>query len=144
MDSGFRGTCDGRAVPDHPALLQAGRRTDRRFRHPNGGTDGMTSVASEMPGDGFDHLVDVLIVGSGGGGMTAALTAAASGLDALVIEKSGCFGGSTALSGGGIWVPGAPAQRREGYRPERDGVMHYLRNITDGLVSDARIRQYVD
>ena len=94
--------------------------------------------------DGFDHVVDVLIVGSGGGGMTAALTANASGLDALVVEKSSHFGGSTALSGGGIWVPGAPAQRRAGYAPDPDGVVEYLRLITDGLVSEARLRQYVE
>jgi 3-oxosteroid 1-dehydrogenase len=94
--------------------------------------------------DGFDHLVDVLIVGSGGGGMAAALTAHASGLDALVVEKSSYFGGSTALSGGGIWVPGAPAQRREGYTPSPEGVVEYLQKITDGLVSEARIRQYVE
>jgi succinate dehydrogenase/fumarate reductase flavoprotein subunit len=94
--------------------------------------------------DGFDHVVDVLVVGSGGGGMTAALTANASGLDALVVEKSSCFGGSTALSGGGIWVPGAPAQRREGYVPDPDGVVGYLQLITEGLVSEVRIRQYVE
>ncbi|MGZ4578321.1 MAG: FAD-binding protein [Mycobacterium sp.] len=93
--------------------------------------------------DDFDHVVDVLVVGSGGGGMTAALTAQAAGLDALVVEKSSFFGGSTALSGGGIWVPGAPAQRREGYAPAPEGVVEYLRQITDGLVSEARIRQYV-
>lgn len=94
--------------------------------------------------DGFDHVVDVLVVGSGGGGMTAALTAQAAGLDALVVEKSSFFGGSTALSGGGIWVPGAPAQRREGYLPSPEGVVEYLQQITDGLVSEARIRQYVE
>ncbi len=88
--------------------------------------------------------MDVLVVGSGGGGMTAALTAQAFGLDTLVVEKSPQFGGSTALSGGGIWVPGAPAQRRAGYSPKPDEVVDYLRQITDGLVSDARIRQYVD
>lgn len=100
----------------------------------------MTTGAS----DGFDHVVDVLVVGSGGGGMTAALTAHAAGLDTLVVEKSSHFGGSTALSGGGIWVPGAPAQRREGYAPPPEGVVDYLRQITDGLVDEARIRQYVD
>ena len=94
--------------------------------------------------DGFDHVVDVLIVGSGGGGMTAALAAHASGLDALVVEKSSHFGGSTALSGGGIWVPGAPAQRREGYTPSPEAVVDYLRQITDGLVSESRLRQYVE
>jgi 3-oxosteroid 1-dehydrogenase len=91
-----------------------------------------------------DHTVDVLVVGSGGGGMTAALKADASGLDTLVVEKSAYFGGSTALSGGGIWVPGAPAQRRTGYAPSPDDVLTYLRHITDGLVSDARLRQYVE
>lgn len=95
------------------------------------------------PWGDVDRMVDVLVVGSGGGGMTAALTAASSGLDTLVIEKSSCFGGSTALSGGGIWVPGDPAQRRAGYSPNPDDVVGYLRRITNGLVSEARIRQYV-
>ena len=92
----------------------------------------------------FDHVVDVLVVGSGGGGMTAALAADASRLQTLVVEKGSHFGGSTALSGGGIWVPGAPAQRREGYVPSPDGVFDYLRQITGGLVGDARLRTYVD
>jgi 3-oxosteroid 1-dehydrogenase len=92
----------------------------------------------------FDHTVDVLVVGSGGGGMTAALAADASGLNTLVVEKSAQFGGSTALSGGGIWVPGAPSQRKQGYVPDPDGVFAYLREITGGLVGDARLRQYVD
>jgi len=100
--------------------------------------------AAPSTADGFDHVVDVLIVGSGGGGMAAALTAEAAGLDALVVEKSPYFGGSTALSGGGIWVPGAPAQRREGYVPSPEAVVQYLLKITDGLVSEARIRQYVE
>jgi 3-oxosteroid 1-dehydrogenase len=92
----------------------------------------------------FDHTVDVLVVGSGGGGMTAALAADAFGLDTLVVEKSPQFGGSTALSGGGIWVPGAPSQREAGYVPDPDGVFEYLQRITGGLVSDARLRRYVD
>lgn len=100
-------------------------------------------MSAELLGE-FDHLVDVLVVGSGGGGMTAALTAAATGLDVLVVEKSSHFGGSTALSGGGIWVPGAPAQRRAGYVPDPEGVVSYLSRITDGLVSEQRIRQYVE
>lgn len=94
--------------------------------------------------DGFDHVVDVLVIGSGGGGMTAALAAEAAGLQTLVVEKSSHFGGSTALSGGGIWVPGAPAQRRQGYAPCPDGVVEYLRHVTGGVVSDARIRRYVE
>ncbi|MGH3635297.1 MAG: FAD-dependent oxidoreductase, partial [Mycobacterium sp.] len=99
-------------------------------------------TAASAP-NAVDHVVDVLVVGSGGGGMTAALTVDVSGLDTLVVEKSSHFGGSTGLSGGGIWVPGAPAQRRAGYAPSSDGVADYLRRITEGLVSDARIQQCV-
>ena len=76
--------------------------------------------------------------------MTAALAGEAFGLDTLVVEKSPQFGGSTALSGGGIWVPGAPSQRKEGHVPDPDGVFDYLKRITGGLVSDARLRRYVD
>lgn len=97
-----------------------------------------------MSGGTFDASVDVLVIGSGGGGMTAALAAHACGLDTLVVEKAAHFGGSTALSGGGIWVPGAPSQKREGYAPDPEGVKGYLRQITGGLVSDARISAYVD
>ena len=97
-----------------------------------------------MTSPDFDHTVDVLVVGSGGGGMTAALKARADGLDTLVVEKSPQFGGSTALSGGGIWVPGAPSQRRAGYSPEADGTFTYLKRITGGLGSDERLRAYVD
>jgi 3-oxosteroid 1-dehydrogenase len=100
----------------------------------------MTSP-TEQP---FDHVTDVLVIGSGGGGMTAALAADAAGLSTLVVEKSPRYGGSTALSGGGIWVPGAPSQRREGYVPDPDEVFTYLKQITGGLVSDARLRTYVD
>ncbi|MGV0745991.1 FAD-binding protein [Mycolicibacterium sp. XJ870] len=97
-----------------------------------------------MTTEAFDQTVDLLVVGSGGGGMTAALVGDAAGLDTLVVEKSPQFGGSTALSGGGIWVPGAPAQRRAGYVPSPDGVFEYLKLITEGTVSDARLRQYVE
>jgi 3-oxosteroid 1-dehydrogenase len=88
--------------------------------------------------------VDVLVVGSGGGGMTAAMAAKAAGLDTLLVEKSERFGGSTALSGGGIWVPGARAQVKAGYRPDPEQVLTYLKKITAGEVSEARLRAYVE
>jgi len=50
---------------------------------------------------------DVVVVGSGGAGLTAATVAARHGLDVLLVEKTGYFGGTTALSGGGVWVPGS-------------------------------------
>jgi len=54
----------------------------------------------------WDHSVDVLVVGSGNGGLTAALCCYEMGTpDVLVIEKSELFGGTSAISGGGVWIP---------------------------------------
>jgi len=69
---------------------------------------------------------DVVVVGSGAAGMTAALTAASRGLRAVVVEKTGYFGGSTARSGGGIWAPGNEVLRRAGVRDAPDQAGAYL------------------
>ncbi len=92
----------------------------------------------------FDEHVDVLVIGSGAGGMTAALAARAKVLDVLLVEKAAHVGGSSALSGGGLWIPGAPAQEREGYRPEPADTVAYLAAITDGAVSRDRLEAYVE
>ncbi|MGB8974297.1 MAG: FAD-dependent oxidoreductase, partial [Pseudomonas capeferrum] len=47
---------------------------------------------------------DVLVVGAGAGGLATAITAKKHGLDVIVIEKADCFGGTTAFSGGVLWV----------------------------------------
>ncbi len=50
-------------------------------------------------------VVDVLVLGSGAGGMTAALTASVLGLDTLLVEKAEVLGGTSALSAGSVWIP---------------------------------------
>ncbi len=65
----------------------------------------MSSGANGSGAEGFDKEVDVLVIGSGAGGMASALTANNEGLDTLIIEKGPYWGGSTARSGGGCWVP---------------------------------------
>jgi 3-oxosteroid 1-dehydrogenase len=92
----------------------------------------------------WDHEVDLLVIGSGGGGMTGALAAADAGLSTLVIEKGERFGGSTAMSGGGIWVPNNPTLRRKGVVDDRASVLRYLETITEGRVPRARLEAFVD
>src|ERR1700760_1645626 len=56
---------------------------------------------------------DVLVVGSGAGGLSAAITAQHFGCNVIVVEKQAVFGGTTARSGGWLWVPGNPLAVRE-------------------------------
>ncbi|TCO81167.1 succinate dehydrogenase/fumarate reductase flavoprotein subunit [Plasticicumulans lactativorans] len=79
----------------------------------------MTSAAIEC---------DVLVIGSGAGGMAAAITARHHGLDVLVIEKAPVFGGTTAVSGGWSWIPGNPVARRAGVQDDVDAAREYLRH----------------
>ncbi|QCQ92801.1 FAD-binding protein [Rhodococcus sp. SGAir0479] len=93
----------------------------------------------------FDTVVDFLIVGSGGGGMVAGITAADRGMSALIVDKGKTFGGSTAISGGGIWIPNAPVLQRKGApRDSRESIRRYLDIVTEGKVSADRLDAYVD
>jgi 3-oxosteroid 1-dehydrogenase len=69
---------------------------------------------------------DVLVVGSGGGALAGALLAATAGLRTAVIEKTGQFGGTTAYSGGGLWIPLSEPTRRAGVADSRADVDRYL------------------
>ena len=93
----------------------------------------------------FDHEVDVVVVGVGAGGMAAALAANARELDVLIVEKSGLIGGSSAMSGGGAWVPYAPTLRRAGWtEDDRPAMLEYMKRIAGDVVSEARMRAYLD
>ncbi|TNM39549.1 3-oxosteroid 1-dehydrogenase [Nocardioides albidus] len=89
---------------------------------------------------------DVVVVGAGGAGMSAALAAAHRGLDTLLIEKSGHFGGSTARSGGGVWIPGNYALRDAGQVDEGDlaAAKTYLDSIVGDVVPKVRRDTYLD
>ena len=73
------------------------------------------------------HECDVLVIGSGAAGFAAAITARKAGLDVLVVEKSGCFGGTSAVSGGYIWIPGNSLARAAGIADPPDKARQYLR-----------------
>ena len=81
---------------------------------------------------------DVVVVGSGAAGMTAALTAAHHGLTVVVVEKAECFGGSTARSGGGIWIPDNAVLRRAGVRDSPQQAAAYLDHLLGATIAEPR------
>ncbi len=89
-------------------------------------------MATEVP------EFDVVVAGSGAAGMTAALTAADRGLSVIVIEKTGYFGGSTARSGGGVWVPGNEVLRHAGVRDTPEQARVYLAHVAGECVPAGR------
>lgn len=72
---------------------------------------------------------DVVVAGSGAGGMAAALTCAIEGLSVLVVEKEDHVGGSTAISGGAVWIPNNPLAVAMGIEDSTEAVMTYLGTV---------------
>lgn len=79
----------------------------------------------------WDETFDVVVVGSGAAGLTAAITAAAEGLRPLVIEKADLWGGTSALSGGGIWAPANPLMQAAGGNDSLEAALTYLDAVVD-------------
>lgn len=75
-----------------------------------------------------DFKCDLVIAGSGAGGLATAVTAAWLGLDVIVLEKEQQLGGTTAWSGGWMWVPRNPLAVASGHVEDIDGPRTYLRN----------------
>ena len=71
---------------------------------------------------------DLLVIGSGAGGLASAVTAAVLGLDVVVIEKERHFGGTTAWSGGWMWLPRNPLARAAGIDEDEETIRTYLRH----------------
>ncbi|MFE8013857.1 FAD-binding protein [Streptomyces antibioticus] len=92
----------------------------------------------------WDEECDVLVVGSGGGGLTGAYTAAALGLDTLVVEKTRYYGGTTAYAGACLWLPGNAAQERAGVEDSAELGRTYFRAVVGDSVPAALQDAYVD
>lgn len=87
---------------------------------------------------------DVIVVGSGGGAMTAALIAADQGLSVLVVEKSEFYGGTTAISGGGIWIPNNHFFAAKGGRDSYEKALEYILAAGGGKADETKVRAYLD
>lgn len=90
------------------------------------------------------HEVDVLVVGSGAGGLATAVAAAHRRLSVLVAEKEPVFGGTTARSGGWMWIPcNAPAQRA-GVQDSKDKARTYLQHEAGAHFDAERVDAFLD
>ncbi|MET7465929.1 3-oxosteroid 1-dehydrogenase [Nonomuraea sp. NPDC005501] len=86
---------------------------------------------------------DVVVVGSGASGMTAALTAAKRGLSVVVVEKAPTFGGSAARSGAGIWIPNNEVILAAGVPDTPAKAAAYLARVVGDTVPAARQQAYL-
>ncbi|HSC75092.1 MAG TPA: FAD-binding protein [Pseudomonadales bacterium] len=87
--------------------------------------------------------VDFLVVGSGAGALTGAIRAHDLGLNTLIVEKSGFYGGTSAMSGGSLWIPNNHLMASVGIKDSDDEALTYLANITKGEVEESRLRMFI-
>lgn len=87
--------------------------------------------------------VDLLCVGSGAASLSAALRAHDLGARVLIVEAADKYGGSTAISGGVVWIPNNPQMAGRGIPDSPADAEAYLGALTGGTVAAARIAAYV-
>ena len=92
----------------------------------------------------WDKEVDTLVVGSGAGGLLSALVAASNRADVLVIEKEKLWGGTSATSGAGIWIPASDQAKAAGFEDKTSDAFKYVRKLSAKNVPDTNIRAFVD
>ena len=88
----------------------------------------------------WDRVVDVVVVGTGGAALVAATLARDGGAEVLVLEKAGQVGGTTAVSGGGVWVPCNAHMAALAAADSREEAIAYIRALTKGAEPDEDIR----
>ncbi|MCA1433221.1 FAD-dependent oxidoreductase [Bradyrhizobium sp. BRP20] len=86
---------------------------------------------------------DVLVAGSGCSGMSAAITARHRGLDVLIVEKEQRFGGTTARSGGWLWIPGTSLAKAYGIEETPEQARTYLRHEAGNNYDAARVDAFL-
>jgi succinate dehydrogenase/fumarate reductase flavoprotein subunit len=87
---------------------------------------------------------DVLVIGAGAGGLATAVTAKKNGLDVVVVEKEPVFGGTTAFSGGVLWIPLSPHAKKAGIADTREAVLRYMRAETGRWYDAAAVEAFVE
>jgi len=87
---------------------------------------------------------DVLVIGAGAGGLSTAVTAKKHGLDVVVVEKEPVFGGTTAFSGGVLWIPLSPHARQAGHADSREAVLRYMKAEAGAGYHGPSVEAFID
>ncbi|MFI7153787.1 3-oxosteroid 1-dehydrogenase [Nonomuraea sp. NPDC050022] len=133
------------STPATPAMPAEGpsRRTLLRGAAIAGGVLMTEAALGRAPAYAADIEYDVVVVGSGAAGMTAALTAAKRGLQCVVVEKAPTFGGSAARSGAGIWIPNNEVILAAGVPDTPAKAAQYLSRVVGDTVPQARQQAFL-
>jgi 3-oxosteroid 1-dehydrogenase len=84
----------------------------------------------------WDHITDVVVVGTGAGAMAAATLAADGGAEVIVVEKDAVVGGTTGVSGGVMWIPNNHHMADAGVVDSREDALAYIHHLADGRAPD--------
>ncbi|KAJ7355245.1 FAD binding domain-containing protein [Mycena albidolilacea] len=109
--------------------------------------NGPRGLATVQGQTSFGEETDVLIIGSGAGGLVASLRAKTNGLNVIVAEKCKTIGGSSVMSGGALWIPMNPLERAAGIHDDHKSVLKYFEQAVGDVgpaSSIARRRAFVD
>lgn len=105
----------------------------------------MTNIRTiPTPSQPAAQIYDVIVVGSGAGGLSSAVVLRKRGLKVAVLEKAEVFGGTTAFSGGVLWIPGNPVSARQGVKDSREKAIEYLRNETGAFFDADAVDAFLD
>lgn len=92
----------------------------------------------------WEKEVDVIVLGSGGAALSAAVSAADNGASVLILEKTHQIGGTTAYSGGVPWVPLNHYMKEAGYEDNREAAVNFIKRLALGRAEDHMIERFVD
>lgn len=92
----------------------------------------------------WDYEYDLIVVGSGASGFSAAITGKNEGLKTVIVEKQGKFGGASALSGGGVWIPNNKYLKAAGVKDSFENAKTYLDSTVGDKVSDSMKDTYLN
>jgi flavocytochrome c len=88
--------------------------------------------------------VDVVVIGGGAAGLSAALEAAANGADVLILEKQGIVGGATTRSGGKLMANGTDIQKEAGISDSNKKMFDYLKSVGGNFINDKKLSKFVN